>query len=161
MGLIEKRSRLLVLALTWLLAMTAYPAALKPEEVLERPRADVETALPASHPMAYFLYAGRCSKEGDSKDALFWFYVGELRYGFYLAANPHLPPDGDPALFQSLREEVGSLFIGQSQVTETDSKNALKRALDWDASHDNPVTSKSLHRRAWVETREALKALKP
>jgi hypothetical protein len=106
--------------------------------------------------MAYYLYASRLFKEGDKKDALFWYYVGELRYKFYLAANPNLPADQAPALFASLHEVVGSVVADRSQIDEATAAEELQRALDWDASHDNGVTSKTAHRKEWLETRAHL-----
>lgn len=128
------------------LAILAYiPAvmAIEPSEVMQWPRAKVESALPDSHPMAYYLYASRLLHEGAKADALFWYYVGELRYRFYLAANPEVPPDGAPALFASLRASVGTAVLENGKVPSTTSAKELQRALDWDESNGNGVTSKT------------------
>lgn len=127
--------------------------ALEPKEVMEWPRTKVENALPDSHPMAYYVYASRLFSEGDRGDALFWYYVGELRYRFYLAANPNLPSDAAPALFASLHESVGSVVTDHGKALGTSAAAELQRALDWDASHHNGVTSKSLHAKDWLRIR--------
>lgn len=127
--------------------------ALEPKQIIESPRSEVERTLPASPAMAYYLYAGRLFKEGDKEDALFWYYVGELRYRFYLAANPKQSPDGAPALFESLHESVGSVVADRSQITPAMSAKELQRALDWDAANDNGATSKALHVKEWREIR--------
>jgi hypothetical protein len=147
------------LAWKWLVAHSLIVAcvsnciALEPKEVMDLPRSEVERALPASYPMAYYFYAGRLFKAGDKDDALFWYYVGELRYRFLLAATPNLPPDGAPALFASLHESIGSLVADRNQVAPATSTRELQRALDWDASNENGVTSKSAYRKEWLEVR--------
>jgi hypothetical protein len=130
--------------------------AMEPKEIMEWPSSAVESALPASHPMAYYLYSVRLIKDGNRKDALFWYYVGELRYRFYLAANPHLPPDGAPALFASLHSSVSTAVADPSHVDRAMSVKQFRRALDWDAANDNGVTSKSSHHKEWLEIRAVL-----
>jgi hypothetical protein len=44
---------------------------------------------------------------GRKDDAVFVFYLGQLRYRAHLSARRDLKPDGDPALFASLSEVVG------------------------------------------------------
>ena len=44
---------------------------------------------------------------GRKDDAVFIFYLGQLRYRAHLSARRDLKPDGDPALFGSLSEVVG------------------------------------------------------
>lgn len=117
------------------------------------PRARVERALPASNPMAYYLYAGRLFHEGDKEGALFWYYVGEIRYRFYLEANPNLAPDGAPALFASLHESTGSVVGEWGKANPEISAKELQRALEWDESSDNGVTSKSSHPKEWRDSR--------
>jgi hypothetical protein len=103
--------------------------------------------------MAYYLYAGRLFHEEDKEDALFWYYVGEIRYRFYLATNPNLPPDGAPALFGSLHESAGSVIGDWGKANPTISSIELQRALEWDASNDNGITSKSAHPNEWRDIR--------
>lgn len=127
--------------------------ALQPKEVTEWPRGQVEQSLPAAHPMAYYLYAARLFHEGDKDDALFWYYVGEIRSRFYLAANPNLSKSGDPGLLASLHQSVGSVIVEWGRTVPNVSAKQLRRALDWDASNDNGFTSKSSHRKLWQDTR--------
>jgi hypothetical protein len=130
--------------------------ALEPQQILELPSSDVEKALPSSHPMAYYLYAGRLAHEGDKERALFWYYVGELRYRFYVAVNPNLPPDGGAALFSSLHQSVGQTVADPHQIDKAMSITEFKRALEWDASNVNAVTSKKAHHKEWLNVRASL-----
>ena len=73
-----------------LLASAPCFAQLELQDVIDKPRQDVEQALPASHPSNYYAYATRLFHDGSKDDAVFWFYVGQIRYRFYLSAHPNL-----------------------------------------------------------------------
>lgn len=64
-------------------------------------------ALAARHPADYYKQAASLFRGGRKDDAVFVFYLGQLRYRAHLAARRNLPADGDPALFGSLSETVG------------------------------------------------------
>jgi hypothetical protein len=130
--------------------------ALETKQILELPSSEVEKALPSSQPMAYYLYSARLAHEGDKERALLWYYVGELRYRFYLAVNPNLSPDGAPALFGSLHQSVGQAVADPKQIDRATSVKEFKQALDWDATNDNNVTSKKVHHKAWLDVRASL-----
>lgn len=63
--------------------------------------------LNGQHPSAYYREAGRLFGAGQREDAVFVFYLGQLRYRTHLVARPDLPADGDRALFAALTESVG------------------------------------------------------
>lgn len=63
--------------------------------------------LNGQHPSAYYREAGRLFGAGQREEAVFVFYLGQLRYRTHLVARPDLPADGDRALFASLTESVG------------------------------------------------------
>lgn len=138
------------------LAAPAGAAALTRADITRLPHKKVERSLPAAHPSSYYAYATRLFDEGAKKDALAWFYVGEIRYRFHLATQPSLPADGDPALFTSLHEVVGSRINGWAGADPAAWADGMQRALDWDAAHDNAFTSKTRHEQQWQETRSGL-----
>ena len=64
--------------------------------------------LNGQHPAEYYNRAAKLFGEGKRDDAVFMFYLGQLRYRTHLSARgAQLKPDGDPALFSSLSEVVG------------------------------------------------------
>ena len=65
------------------------------------------SALAGEHPSEYYRRTARLFGDGRKDDAVFMFYLGQLRYRAHLAARPNQKPDGDPALFASLQETVG------------------------------------------------------
>jgi hypothetical protein len=64
-------------------------------------------ALGAGHPAEYYKQAANLFRSGRKDDAVFVFYLGQLRYRAHLSARRNLPADGDPALLGSLSETVG------------------------------------------------------
>jgi hypothetical protein len=74
----------------------------------EQTPAELKAGIEGKHPAAYYTLAAKLFRYDATKtEAVFWFYVGQIRYRYYLAANPTLPPDGDPALFASFSEVIG------------------------------------------------------
>jgi hypothetical protein len=120
----------------------------------------IETSLPRAHPAAYYQYAQQLFDRGRKDDAVFWFYVGQLRYRFHLGANPMLPEDGDPAVFASLNETIGreiNEYAGGDPVTWV---AAIDRALLWDRDSPNYFTSKQRYRQKYEAIRAGLVKLR-
>lgn len=123
--------------------------------------AQFKQGIEAKHPADYYRLAIKLFQDPATKqEAVFWFYVGQIRYRYYLAANPNLKPDGDPALFASLSEVVGrpinefaggkpDLWIGE-----------INHALQWDAAHDNGFTPKSKAPESYQQIRSGLVAMR-
>ncbi|HEX9455850.1 MAG TPA: hypothetical protein VGA27_15885 [Candidatus Binatia bacterium] len=126
----------------------------------QMPEAEVEGKLSASHPAVYYAYAKPLFTQGRKDDAVFWFYVGQLRYRLYLLANPQLPRDGDPAVMASLNATVGQSINDWAGGDPKSWAAAMERALRWDANNDNGFTSKSTQEKQWRETRAGLAALR-
>jgi hypothetical protein len=64
--------------------------------------------LAGQHPAEYYRRAKTLFEQGRKDDAVFVFYLGQLRYRAHLSARrASLKPDGDPALFSSLSETIG------------------------------------------------------
>ena len=117
---------------------------------------EIEARLPNSHPVNYYLYAGRLWKEGSKDQAVFWYYVGQLRFRFLLAAEPDSDPSGGPALFESLQSMIGepiNLYAGSDTKKWVEQINS---ALEWDASNPNGFTSKSAYPRQLEQVRSGL-----
>ncbi len=73
----------------------------------QQSREAIAAGLNGQHPAAYYTMALTMFRAGRQDDAVFIFYLGQLRFRTHLAARPGLKPDGDPALFGSLSEVVG------------------------------------------------------
>ncbi len=92
------------------LLVTAMVPALWSSAVLAQGPVAVPPAvqeLAGEHPAEYYKRAGELFKEGKKDDAVFVFYLGQLRFRTHLLAKPGGDPTGDPAIFTSLSEVIG------------------------------------------------------
>lgn len=131
-------------------------------EAAELPVEAVIAQLPASHPVDYYTLAARLFGQVQRDDAVFWFYAGhgQLRYRLHLMANPHLPADGDPALFASLSEVVGRP-LNEYAAGDIDQLVAtLNAVLDWDRDTPNLFTDTARHADEWQRVRAGLAGLR-
>jgi hypothetical protein len=120
---------------------------------------ELKVGIEKRHPVAYYVLAGKLFEAGARDEAVFWFYAGQLRYRFHLAADPKLPPSGDPALFASLSEVMGRpineyAFGDPPQLSAT-----IDKVLAWDERTENGFTSKTQHAKALGEIRAGLSKL--
>src|SRR3954470_23971828 len=49
--------------------------------------AQLEAGIEAKHPASYIMLAAKLFQAGRRDDAVFWFYLGQLRYRTHLAAR--------------------------------------------------------------------------
>lgn len=96
----------------------------------------------ALHPAEFYRRAAELFGLGRRDEAVFWFYAGQLRYRFHLAARPDLAQDGDPALFGALSEQVGRP-LNEWAFGDPDALVAiLDEVLAWDETTPNTFTPK-------------------
>ncbi len=115
----------------------------------------------ALHPAELYRVAAQLLGQPDRADeAVMWFYVGQIRYRFLLAATK--PPAGanDRVLFSALSESVGRP-VNAYAFGDVDAAVAqIDAALAWDAAHDNRLTAKAAFPKEWEEVRQGLRALR-
>jgi hypothetical protein len=116
--------------------------------------------LAASHPAAYYQLAAHLFQAGQRDEAVFWFYLGQLRYRFHLAAAQHLDPSGDPALFAALSESVGRPLNEYAFADIPTLAATLDRVLAWDFAHPNTFTPKESHQQTLAQIRTGLQELR-
>lgn len=130
-------------------------------------RAQAPSAVPADvaslagqHPAEYYRRAAQLFGSGKKDDAVFIFYLGQLRYRAHLSARRDLKPDGDPALFASLSEVVGRP-VNEYAFGDIP---ALARTIDAVLAHDraNPdrFTPPATFPQAYAGVRDGLTAMR-
>ena len=115
--------------------------------------------IPADHPAAGYLRAIKLFQSGKRDQAVFEFYLAQLRFRIYVKARPDLEPSGEPALLGSLNQTIGRpineyAFGDLSALGET-----IIRVLEWDEQHDDPATPKEQHAVVRAEVRAGLELL--
>lgn len=117
--------------------------------------------LSGQHPAAYYKRAIIVFQTGAKDDAVFLFYLGQLRYRTHLAARgANLKPDADPALFASLSDVVGRpinewAFGDIPQLSRT-----IDAVLAFDAANPDTFTPAAAYAKAHTSIRAGLAAMK-
>jgi hypothetical protein len=130
------------------------------DEIMKMSPADVEAALPSEHPATYYMYAARLFGEENKDDAVFWFYVGQLRYRIHLKARPEGDPSEDPALFASLNATIGQSINEYAGGDVNGWIAAIDRALKWDSLNPDGFTPKHEFEEAREEIRKGLLSMR-
>ena len=149
----------LLMGFTLMLSTAVAQAQLSTDDVFSKPDGQVISGLPKSHPSAYIAYAARLFKEGRKDQAVHWFYIGGIRYRFYLKAR-NLESSEESSLLASLQSGVGQMINEWAGGAPTAWVQSIDAALDWDASYPNDYVSKDTYRDAWEQTRSGLVSLK-
>ena len=153
------RSRLARVALGLWLAFACAPARAAADPVsmtIEQLLAQASELPPTGH----YVLAGRLFEAGRRDEAVMWFYVAQIRARLRQAAEPGLPPDGEPALYASFNQSLGQPINGWAFGDIDGVARHMMEALDWDAAHDNPITPKASHAAALAKVRDGLEALR-
>jgi hypothetical protein len=89
--------------------------------------------LAGQHPAEYYKRAGELLQAGKNEEAVFVFYLGQLRYRTFLLANPKTE---DPTLFATLSQVTGK------PINQFGDIPALARTIDAVLAYDtaNPDT---------------------
>ena len=111
------------------------------------------------HPSGLYMLATKLFSGGQKDEAVTWFYIGQLRFRYYLKANPNLDKSGDPALFSSLQYVVGTEINEYAGGSPDDWVCAVEKALEWDAANPNLFSPKEINEAAYLESVTGLKEL--
>jgi hypothetical protein len=123
---------------------------------IEQLKAGIEN----KHPSTYYELASRLFKDGQKDEAVFWYYVGQIRFRFHLRVAKDLNPAGDPALFAGLSEMVGAPLNDYALGDIPKLAATIDKALAWDDAHDNGFTPKKGNETSLSMIRESMQSLK-
>jgi hypothetical protein len=125
----------------------------------QAPPAAELTRLAGQHPAEYYRRAAALFGEGARDNAVFLFYLGQLRYRAHLAARRELRPDGDPALFASLSEVVGRPLNEYAFGDIPLLARTIEAVLAWDLANPDRFTPPAEFPEAWAGVRSGLSAM--
>ncbi len=148
------------LLLSLLLATTFSTAALAIDQdgFDQLSNAQIEQQAEDLHPGAMYILAARLLEEGRGQEAANWMYAGQLRYRFMLEAGPD-PMQQETLQFNALSEQVGRPVNEYIAGDVDEWIAAMEWALEWDAAHDNAITSKTEHAELLERVRAGLQSL--
>jgi hypothetical protein len=122
--------------------------------------AGVAAHFAGKHPSAYYQEAANLFRIGRRDEAVFLFYLGQLRYRSHLRARPNLPPSGDPALFASLSESVGRPINEYAFGDIPALERTLAQVLAFDLAYPDTFTAPAEFPEAIRANREGLETLR-
>jgi hypothetical protein len=118
-------------------------------------------ALAGNHPAAYYRRAAEIFQKGNKDDAVFIFYLGQLRYRAHLQARTgELKPDGDPALFASLSEVVGRPLNEYAFGDIPALAKTLDAVLAYDRKNPDTFTPPARYGAVYERTRAGLASMR-
>lgn len=88
------------------------------------------------HPVSFFEEAGKYYKNGNLNESALLFYVGQLRYRYYILAHPDTKPDGDKAIFASLQNVLGQQINYQLGENVDNYIKILEAIIDYSNEND-------------------------
>lgn len=115
-------------------------AALTTVDLENLPEPAIEARLAAEPYVSDYLYVARLLREGKKDDAVFWFYVGQLRGRIYYTAHPS--GQGATETFSSMTQVLGESINTYAVAHPEKLAAVINKVLDWDASHDDPQSPK-------------------
>ncbi|MFC5067969.1 hypothetical protein [Flaviflagellibacter deserti] len=129
--------------------------------LMDQTPVEIQAGIEAKHPVAYLIVATKLFESSRKDEAVFWFYLGQLRYRTHLMARPKLDPTGDAALFSSLFSSMGPAINRYAYADPGKLTKTIDRVLAWDDAHDDTFTSKKTYaaeresiRKGLIELRE-------
>jgi hypothetical protein len=118
------------------------------------------SSLAGQHPAEYYKRASSLFGGGRKDDAVFIFYLGQLRYRAHLSARRDLRPDGDPALFGSLSEVVGRPLNEYAFGDLPALVQIIDAVLAYDAANPDRFTPPAQFPNVYVGVRDGLVKMK-
>jgi hypothetical protein len=116
--------------------------------------------LNGKHPAEYYKHAAALFRQDKQDEAVFVFYLGQLRYRARLLAHPELDPSGEPALFASLSEVVGKPLNEYAFGDIPRLLSTIDAVLDHDLMNPDSFTPPSSFPEAWRLAREGLSKMR-
>jgi hypothetical protein len=140
------------------LAIWKDPAMAQPPQALPAPAS--MDLLSGEHPAEYYKRAIELFQQGKQDEAVFVFYLGQLRYRARLLAHPDLEPSGEPALFASFSEVIGRPINQYAFGDIPRLLMTMDAVLDYDLNHPDSFTPPTSFPEAWRQVREGLSKLR-
>ena len=118
--------------------------------------AQLEQDIGQAHPSAYYILADKLFAEGEKDKAVFWLYVGVLRYRAYNSCQT----DANPAELEALGETIGRPINRYAYGDTAMVIKTLAEVLVWDEANKNDALSQVKCTIAVARTRELVRELR-
>ena len=111
------------------------------------------------HPVGFYILAKKLFGEGEKDDSIFWFYVGSIRYRYYLSSIGEDPFHPEVELFGKVQFEIGSVILDYAGGDPEAWASQIAEAVQWDKEHLNYFHAKKNDPAALEEIHAAMQGL--
>lgn len=116
--------------------------------------------LEKAHPTEFFGAAAENYRNNKINEAALFYYIGQLRYRYYIACHPNYRPDGDRAIFASLQSVIGSEINYKLGEDIDNYIRIIDAVIEWGEVYDSEFYSKENNPKKYDEIIMGLKNLK-
>jgi hypothetical protein len=103
--------------------------------------AELAYGFESRHPVDCYLWAMELFALGRRDDAVFMFYLGQLRWRIHLMANPQFFPGNEPAVFEGVTWDVGEVLNRYAFGDIPVLARSIQAVLDFDAAYPDRFTA--------------------
>ena len=124
------------------------------EETYSMSIAELKKKAERMHPVGFYVLASNLFKEGKKDESILWFYVGSLRYRYFLSSIGDSPFDPENELFGRVQFEIGSTLLDYAGGDPEFWAKQVGEANKWDDEHSNLFFSKTNNPEELVKIKE-------
>jgi hypothetical protein len=135
-GTVSPAIRALARALAWVALLPCLVSASDVDELWKKSADALKDRIEGAHPATYYVFASKLFQDGRKDEAVFWFYLGQLRYRIHLGARKGHDPSGDAALFGSLSEAIDTRHGAPDQIPH--GRSGIRQQGKHDGKDDHP-----------------------
>ena len=133
--------------------------AIQLEDIASMSIDQLKEAATLIHPAGYYVLANRLFHEDYKDEAIFWFYVGSLRFRYYLSSieTHSFHPEVD--LFERFQFEIGYVLLDYAGGNPVFWAEQIAKAAAWDDDNDNVFFDKRNDPATLLEVRQGMREL--
>ena len=146
--------------------MDLIPENLMPESPISKEKSismsieELKKSAKAIHPAGFYVLASKLFKENKKDESIFWFYVGSVRYRYFLSSVGDSPFHPENELFGRVQFEIGGMILDYAGGNPDFWAQQIAEANQWDSDHANVFFSKSTHPKALQEVKQGMEKLR-
>ena len=111
------------------------------------------------HPVGFYILAKKLFGEGEKDESILWFYVGSIRYRYFLSSIGDDPFHPENELFGKVQFEIGGIILDYAGGDPEFWAKQVGEARQWDNDHLNIFHPKKKKPVALEEIQNSMKEL--
>lgn len=126
------------------------------EKVISMSIAELKKEAELIHPVGFYILANKLFKEGERDESIFWFYVGSIRYRYFLSSINDDPFHPENDLFGKVQFEIGGVILDYAGGNPEFWAQQVEKANKWDSDSLNFFYFKRNNPKALAEIKESV-----